>query len=135
VADKQDLRLHAEAHPEAGGYFRSDHFNFAKAGVPALDVGSGDDLLSGGEAAGEAAGKDYNEHRYHKPGDEYDPKTWNVDGVVDLLTTVQGVGRDLTSNETWPNWTPGNPFKAARDRMMDATATAPATQPAPAPVH
>jgi Zn-dependent M28 family amino/carboxypeptidase len=135
VADKQGLTLHAEAHPEAGGYFRSDHFSFAKVGVPAMDVGSGDDLLVGGTAAGEAASKDYNEHRYHKPGDQYDPATWNVDGVIDLLNTVYGAGRELTSNETWPNWTPGNPFKAARDQMMGATAPAPATQPAPAPVH
>jgi Zn-dependent M28 family amino/carboxypeptidase len=135
AADKQGLTLHAEAHPEAGGYFRSDHFNFAKAGVPALDVGSGDDLLVGGTTAGEAASKDYNEHRYHKPGDQYDPATWNVDGVIDLLNTVAGVGRELTSDEAWPNWKPGNPFKATRDRMMNDPATAPATQPEPAPVH
>ena len=83
VADKQGLSLHAESHPEAGGYFRSDHFNFAKAGVPAMDIGSGDDLIDGGTAAGEAAGKDYNEHRYHKPGDQYDAATWKVDGVVE----------------------------------------------------
>ena len=118
VADKQHLTLHAEAHPEAGGYFRSDHFNFAKAGVPAIDIGSGDDLLQGGKSAGEAAGRDYNEHRYHKPGDQYDAATWKVDGVVDLLDAAYGVGRDLTGGAAWPQWYPNNPFKAARDRMM-----------------
>ena len=48
VADSMGLSLHSESHPEAGGYFRSDHFNFAKAGVPAMDIGSGDDLIQGG---------------------------------------------------------------------------------------
>ncbi|HZV24419.1 MAG TPA: M28 family metallopeptidase [Luteimonas sp.] len=128
VAGKQGLTLHAESHPEAGGYFRSDHFNFAKAGVPALDIGSGDDLVQGGTAAGEAAGKDYNEHRYHKPGDQYDAATWHVEGVVELLDAAYGVGRELTSSEQWPQWYPGNPFKVARDRMM-------AAQPAAAPAH
>jgi len=118
VAGKMGLTLHAEAHPEAGGYFRSDHFSFAKAGVPAMDIGSGDDLVNGGTAAGEAAGKDYNEHRYHKPGDQYDAATWKVDGVVELLDAAYGVGRELTSGTQWPQWYPGNPFKAARDKMM-----------------
>jgi len=57
VAARQGLTVHAESHPEAGSYFRSDHFNFAKAGVPALDIGSGDDLVQGGTAAGEAAAR------------------------------------------------------------------------------
>jgi Zn-dependent M28 family amino/carboxypeptidase len=128
VADKQHLNLHAEAHPEAGGYFRSDHFNFAKAGVPAIDIGTGDDLVAGGKTAGEAAGKDYNEHRYHKPGDQYDAATWKVDGVIDLLDAAYGMGRDLTGGSQWPAWYPNNPFKAARDRMMagDKPAAAPA---------
>jgi hypothetical protein len=92
--------------------------------VPAADLGSGNDLLQGGTAAGEAAGKDYNEHRYHKPGDEYDPKTWKLEGVVDLLDVAYGVGRDLAGSRQWPEWYPGNPFKAARDRMMAAQAPA-----------
>jgi Zn-dependent M28 family amino/carboxypeptidase len=128
VTDKMGLALHSESHPEAGGYFRSDHFNFAKAGVPALDIGSGDDLTEGGTAAGEKSGKDYNEHRYHKPGDQYDAATWKVEGVVDDLTAAYGVGRELTGSEQWPQWYPNNPFKAARDRMMSGEASA-----APAP--
>jgi len=117
VAGKMGLTLHAEAHPEAGGYFRSDHFSFAKAGVPAMDIGSGDDLVVGGKAAGDAAGKDYNEHRYHRPDDEYSPD-WNLDGVLEDLDAAYGVGRELAAGEQWPNWYPGNPFKAARDKMM-----------------
>jgi Zn-dependent M28 family amino/carboxypeptidase len=127
VAGKMNLTLHSESHPEAGGYFRSDHFNFAKAGVPALNVGTGDDLVDGGTAAGEAAGKDYNEHRYHKPGDQYDAATWKVEGVIDELNAAYGVGRELTRAGQWPQWYPNNPFKAARDKMMaDKPAAAPA---------
>ncbi len=118
VATRQGLTVHAESRPEAGSYFRSDHFNFAKAGVPALDIGSGDDLVQGGTAAGAAAAKDYNEHRYHKPGDQYDPATWKLEGVIDDLNAAYGVGRELTSSEQWPTWYPGNPFKAARDKML-----------------
>ena len=118
IAAKMDLTLHAESHPEAGSYFRSDHFNFAKAGVPALYVDSGDDLVEGGKAAGEAAAKDYNEHRYHKPGDEYDAATWKLGGAIDVLDAMYGVGRVLVDGEQWPNWYKGNPFRAARDEMM-----------------
>ncbi len=126
IADKMSLTLHAESHPEAGGYFRSDHFNFAKAGVPALNIGTGDDLEEGGTAAGEAAGKDYNEHRYHKAGDQYDPATWKIEGVIDVLNAAYGVGRELAGSQQWPQWYPNNPFKAARDTMMAKPAPAPA---------
>ena len=118
VAAGQGRTLHAESHPEAGGYFRSDHFNFAKAGVPALYIDSGEDLVDGGTAAGEAAAKDYNEHRYHKPGDEYDPARWKLDGVMDDLAAVHAVGRTLADGEQWPNWYEGNPFKAKRDQAL-----------------
>jgi Zn-dependent M28 family amino/carboxypeptidase len=118
VADKQGRTLHAETHPEAGGYFRSDHFNFAKAGVPALYIDGGEDLVDGGTAAGEAAAKDYNDNRYHKPGDEYDAATWKLDGAMQDLETVHDIGRTLASSEQWPNWYDGNPFKAARDQAL-----------------
>ncbi len=126
VAGPQGIGLHPESHPEAGSYFRSDHFSFAKAGVPALDIGSGTDLVQGGKAAGEAMAKDYNEHRYHKPGDQYDAATWNLDGVIEDLDAAYGIGRELAGSGQWPDWYPGNPFKAARDRMMAARPATPA---------
>lgn len=118
---QQHRRMVDEDNTAAGYYFRSDHFNFAKAGVPALYVDSGNDLLAGGKAAGEAAGKDYTEHRYHKPGDQYDAATWNVEGIVQDLEAVYSVGAQLANNGQWPNWYTGNPFKAARDEMRPAT--------------
>ncbi len=122
IAEKQGRVLHAESHPEAGGYFRSDHFNFAKAGVPALYAGSGDDLVDGGKAAGEAAAKDYGQHRYHKPADEYDAATWKLDGTMQDLDAMYDVGREVAGSDQWPNWYKGNAFKAARDKMMSGEA-------------
>jgi Zn-dependent M28 family amino/carboxypeptidase len=136
IADRQGRTLVEESNPAGGYYFRSDHFNFAKAGVPALYADGGNDLLEGGTAAGEAAGKDYNEHRYHKPDDEYDPATWKLDGTMQDLATLFEVGLALVHDTTlWPNWYKGNPFRAARDRMMAANppaslAAAPATDAA-----
>ena len=118
VADTQGRVLHEEAHPEAGGYFRSDHFNFAKAGVPALYVDGGEDLLEGGKAAGDAASRAYNEARYHSPADQYDAKTWKLDGAMEDLVSLYTIGGELADSDRWPNWYEGNPFKAARDAAL-----------------
>jgi Zn-dependent M28 family amino/carboxypeptidase len=126
IALKEGMTMHAESRPEAGSYFRSDHFNFAKAGVPALYVDSGEDLVDGGTTAGEAASKDYNDNRYHKPGDQYDAATWKLDGILAVLDSVYGVGEQLANDDAWPNWYKTNPFRAARDKMMAAKAPAPA---------
>ena len=115
--DRQGRTLEVESTPESGFYFRSDHFNFAKAGVPALYTDSGEDLFDGGSEAGEAAAQDYNANRYHKPGDEYSDD-WKLDGVVEDLQALYGVGRVLVDGDQWPNWYEGNAFRAARDKMM-----------------
>jgi Zn-dependent M28 family amino/carboxypeptidase len=118
IVEKQGRTMSEESNPAGGYYFRSDHFNFAKAGVPALYPDSGNDLIDGGTAAGDAAGKDYNEKRYHKPDDEYDAATWKLDGVLEDLQAVYAVGEALANGDTWPNWYAGNPFRAAREAMM-----------------
>ena len=118
ILDKQGRTMHSESHPEAGGYFRSDHFSFAKAGVPALYMDAGDDLVDGGTAAGEAAAKDYGDNRYHAPGDEYDAATWKLDGTMQDLEAEYAVGRQLASSDQWPDWYEGNAFKALRDKAM-----------------
>src|SRR5690606_27324029 len=91
----QKRRAVGETNTAAGYYFRSDHFNFAKAGVPALYLDSGTDLVEGGQAAGDTAGKDYTDHRYHKPGDHYDAATWKLDGIVQDLEVVASLGDTL----------------------------------------
>jgi Zn-dependent M28 family amino/carboxypeptidase len=129
IAEQQGRKLVEESNPAGGYYFRSDHFNFAKAGVPALYTDGGTDLVDGGTVAGEAAGKDYNEHRYHKPGDQYDAATWKLDGTMEDLNAVYNVGATLANGDAWPNWYAGNPFRAAREAMMAKTPGA-AAEPA-----
>ena len=122
VLDSQQRTAVGEENTAAGYYFRSDHFNFAKAGVPALYIDSGTDLVEGGKAAGDAAGKDYTDNRYHKPGDQFDAATWKLDGIVQDVDTAYAVGETLANGGQWPNWNAGNPFKAARDKMRPAPA-------------
>ncbi|WOS41335.1 M28 family metallopeptidase [Xanthomonas rydalmerensis] len=129
IAAAQGRVLHAEDAPQSGFYFRSDHFNFAKAGVPALYIDGGEDLIDGGIEAGRRAAAEYAK-RYHSPADEYDPATWKLDGVMDDLQAVYGVGKELAAGDSWPNWYPDNPFKAARDKMMGRRTSLPATAPA-----
>ena len=117
-ADQQGRVLTEEGNPAGGYYFRSDHFNFAKAGVPALYAKGGNDLLEGGVEAGKAASEEYAK-RYHQASDEMH-EGWKLDGVVQDLQALYGVGKDLAVEDTWPNWYEGNPFKAARDTMMKA---------------
>ena len=108
-----------EPTPEKGFYYRSDHFSFAKHGVPMLYFEGGQDLVKGGPKAGAAAAKDYEEHRYHSPKDEYDPN-WDWSGVKADLKLYYDVGRALANTGDWPNWTPGDEFRAIRDRSRAA---------------
>jgi Zn-dependent M28 family amino/carboxypeptidase len=114
-AAKGGRTITPEATPEKGFYYRSDHFSFARLGVPMLDAGSGDDLVKGGVAAGRAAADDYTVNRYHKPQDEYDA-SWNWDGAVQDLTMYYGIGRELAMGSVWPNWAPNAEFRAIRDK-------------------
>ena len=104
-----------EPTPEKGFYYRSDHFSFAKHGVPMLYFEGGQDLAKGGIEAGAAAAKDYEEHRYHSPKDEYDPK-WDWSGVKADLKLYYEVGRALANTTEWPNWMAGDEFRAIRDK-------------------
>ena len=104
----------AEPTPEKGYYYRSDHFSFAKRGVPMIYFEGGEDLIFGGPTAGAAMAKDYTENRYHGPKDEYDPN-WNWDGTESDLKVYYAVGRRLADSDDWPNWNPGDEFRAVRD--------------------
>lgn len=108
-----------EPTPEKGFYYRSDHFELAKRGVPMLYFEGGDDLVKGGRAAGAAAAADYEKNRYHGPQDELDAR-WNLEGIGADLGLYYRVGRDLATTEAWPNWKPGDEFRAARDASRAA---------------
>ncbi len=116
IAEAQGRTLAPEGNTAGGFYFRSDHFNFAKAGVPALYAKGGSDLLEGGTEAGKLAGQEYAK-RYHQPSDEVHDG-WRYDGVVEDLDALYQVGQVISAPGNWPNWYEGNPFKAARDDMM-----------------
>ena len=100
--------------PEAGYYYRSDHFAFAKRGVPMLYADGGEDLVEGGTQAGAAIAADYRENRYHGPKDEFD-ENWDWSGVMSDLQLFYRIGRMLAVSESWPNWNEGDEFRGIRD--------------------
>jgi Zn-dependent M28 family amino/carboxypeptidase len=103
-----------EPTPEKGFYYRSDHFSFAKLGVPMFNFGSGEDLVAGGKEAGKKAAEDYEQNRYHAPADEY-AAIANWDGMIADLQLYYAAGRMLAMTDAWPNWVEGDEFRAARD--------------------
>jgi Zn-dependent M28 family amino/carboxypeptidase len=104
-----------EPTPEKGFYYRSDHFSFAKLGVPMVYFEGGDDLIIGGKAAAQAAADDYEKNRYHAPDDEFD-ENWDWSGVMSDLKLYYRVGRMLAMTNAWPNWNEGDEFRAVRDK-------------------
>jgi Zn-dependent M28 family amino/carboxypeptidase len=115
AAAQMGLRVSAEPTPEAGYYFRSDQFSFARQGVPMLYGRGGEDLVNGGPAAGRAASEDYRAHRYHQVSDQFDP-SWDWAGALADVGIYYRVGRALATSREWPNWLPGDEFRAIRDR-------------------
>ena len=105
-----------DPHPEAGYFFRSDHFPMAKRGVPMLYVDTGQDLLTGGTAAGEAFDAAYRRDRYHQPADEYDAASWRFDGIAQDVAALYTMGRELAGSRAWPNYRATSEFRPIRDR-------------------
>jgi Zn-dependent M28 family amino/carboxypeptidase len=104
------MRISPDAHSERGYFYRSDHFSFAKAGVPSVSIGEGEDFVGRPAGWGLQQAEDYNTKRYHQPGDEYDP-TWDLRGAVQLSTIVLDFTRALGNSRDWPTWSPGAEFK------------------------
>jgi len=139
-AARQGRRFTPDPRPEAGGFFRSDHFPFAKRGVPAVSFRSGNDLVTGGIARGDALSADYTAKRYHQQDDEFQPG-WDFSGIVQDAQLLHAVGRGLANSNAWPNWSTDSEFRAVRDQSAaergapsPAPVPAPAPAPAPAPV-
>ena len=116
VAAVQDRVLEPDSEPEKGYFFRSDHFEFAKQGVPALFPNPGIDDLRYGKDWARAQHDQFTAERYHKPADEYDPN-WNLDGAVEDLRLLFAFGFRLADSDAWPNWREGSGFKSVRDDM------------------
>lgn len=115
-AKKMGRYVAPEDHPEAGHYFRSDHFNFARAGVPSLTADGGVDDKTQGPAFGKQKHDEYTAQRYHQPADEYNAATWNLDGGLEDMELVYKIGFRLANSHEWPGWKTGSEFKAIRDQ-------------------
>lgn len=119
AAARQDRVLVPEPSPEKGFYYRSDHFNLAKHGVPMLYTKSGIDSPTRGSDWGKRWLEDYTAGRYHKPSDEYDP-SWDVSGTLRDLEIYYDVGLGVANSNRWPNWKATSEFRAIRDRSRAA---------------
>lgn len=113
-AGKVNRYISAEPSPEAGYYFRSDHFNFAKVGVPALYTNNGIDHAEKGKDYGMERKQEYVNKYYHRPSDEYDPSRWSLDGAVADLKLLFLVGKRVAFSQEQPQWKSGSEFKAKR---------------------
>jgi len=117
AAAEQGRVVHADAEPEKGFYYRSDHFNFAKEGVPALDPSGGVDYLGKPPEYGEKMRKEWTEQRYHTPKDVVLPD-WDMTGTAEDLKVLFAVGYRVAQADKMPEWKPGNEFRAKREAML-----------------
>ena len=111
MAAAQGRRVNIITEDPAGGYFRSDHFNFVKKGVPSILAGGGRDYVD--PARHEAKPKVY---RYHQPNDEYDESWWDFDGAMENLNLMFSIGLVICNNDEMPKWTPQADFQRMPDQ-------------------
>ncbi len=117
AAAEKGRYLKPDAEPEKGFYYRSDHFNFAKQGVPALDPSEGIEFVGKPADYGMKKREAYTANDYHKPSDEIKPD-WDLSGAVEDVQLLFTVAYRVANTLKYPEWTPGNEFKAKRDAML-----------------
>jgi Zn-dependent M28 family amino/carboxypeptidase len=106
-----------DAEPEKGFYYRSDHFEFAKQGVPALDSEAGIEYIDKPAGYGKEKREYYTANDYHKPSDEVKPN-WDLSGAVEDLGVLLELGVRVANGEKFPEWKAGNEFKGRREAML-----------------
>jgi Zn-dependent M28 family amino/carboxypeptidase len=116
AAAEQGRALKPDAEPEKGFFYRSDHFEFAKQGVPALDTDAGTDFIGKAPDYGMKKREEYTSKDYHGVSDEIKPD-WDLSGAVEDARLLYEVGRRVSQDDKWPEWKPGTEFKAKRDAM------------------
>ena len=119
VAKGQGRVIMAEKHPETGSYYRADHFEFARAGVPAFYLSSGNRFRGEAENLAEKRRKDFVTKRYHKVTDEVQPD-WTCVGGAEDSAFLASLALHIANAAEWPVWLEGNEFKARRDAMLKA---------------
>jgi Zn-dependent M28 family amino/carboxypeptidase len=117
AAEEQGRTITPDPEPEKGFYYRSDHFNFAKQGVPALDPDSGVEYIGKAPEWGRKKREEYTAKDYHAPSDEVKPD-WDLSGAAQDAQLMLAVGYRVANADRLPEWKPGNEFKAKRDAMM-----------------
>jgi Zn-dependent M28 family amino/carboxypeptidase len=117
AAATQNRTVVPDAEPEKGFYYRSDHFEFAKQGVPALYLDDGVRYIGKPEGYSKQKRDEWTQQNYHKPSDEVKPD-WDLSGAVEDLQLLFRVGYRVAQTNTWPEWKPGTEFKAKRDAML-----------------
>jgi Zn-dependent M28 family amino/carboxypeptidase len=117
AATEQSRVLRGDAEPEKGFYYRSDHFNFARNGVPAFYAEPGIDFIGKPAEYGRQKRDEYTANDYHKPQDEIKP-TWNLDGAVQDLNLLLAMGFRIGNAAEFPKWRAGNEFRAIREAQL-----------------
>ena len=121
-AEPRGRRLVPDPEPEKGYFYRSDHFQFAKQGVPALYTDQGTEYMGKPEGYGDQKRAEYTANDYHKPSDEIKPD-WDLSGAIEDLALMFLVGYDVAEGDVWPTWSEGTEFKARREAMLPGQAT------------
>lgn len=117
-AAKDGRTVKPDAFPEQGFFYRSDHFAFAKIGVPALYTNRGTDFIGKPEDYATTVAEDYTRNRYHAVGDEYND-SWDLTGAVEDVRLLFRVALSVANNPVMPTWYPGNEFEAARLKSLE----------------
>ena len=117
VAASQGRVVTPDSSPEEGNRYRSDTLSFSRAGVPAVVLGNGIDVVGQPPGWGKARLASYSEHHYHQPSDAYDIH-WNWCGALQDLALYFGIGERLANGTAWPNWYADDEFRAARDSVL-----------------
>ena len=115
AARRFNLTIAPDPLPEAGSYYRSDHFSFARVGIPAFSIEEGRNLLGKPAGTGEKLFTDYNEHRYHQPADKYSGD-WDFSGMEELCRFGMLIGVNVANTPKLPTWRAGDEFLPAREK-------------------
>jgi Zn-dependent M28 family amino/carboxypeptidase len=114
LVKSEGIRLSPDSHPEQGHFYRSDHFSFAKAGIPSVSIGGGVDYMGRPAGWGLAQADDYTAHRYHQPSDQYRPD-FDLSGAAQIADIVYRFGLSLGNARTVPTWNADAEFRAMRE--------------------
>jgi Zn-dependent M28 family amino/carboxypeptidase len=117
AATGQGRVLRPDPESEKGFYYRSDHFNFAKQGVPALYTDSGEEFIGRPDGYGKQKREEFNKVDYHQPSDQVKPD-WDLSGAVEDAQLMFLVGYRVANADKMPEWKPGNEFRATREKML-----------------